>query len=41
MDESVWINAGKFTDFLNGKKQFIFYANTEDMVWYVGVIING
>ena len=37
----LWINVGKFADFVVGKREIIIYANTEDMVWHIGVIING
>ena len=33
-----WINIGQLSNFQSGKKQLIIYANTIDMVWYVGVI---
>ena len=40
MGEGVWINVGKLSDFLSGKRQFIYYANTHDMVWRIGMITN-
>ena len=40
MSEEEWINVGKFSDFVEGKRQVILYANTGDMVWHLGVIIN-
>jgi len=40
MTAGEWINAGKWADFVSGERQFIFYANTEDMVWHIGVIIH-
>ena len=38
---SEWINAGKLTDFLTGKRQLIIYANTDAPIWHVGVIVKG
>ncbi len=38
MSEGEWINVGIFTDFISGKLQLIFYTNTEEMVWHIGVI---
>ena len=38
---SEWINAGKLTDFLTGKRQLLIYANTNDLIWHIRVIIGG
>jgi hypothetical protein len=35
-----WINVGKFSDFVEGKRQIIIYINTSDLIWHIGVIIN-
>jgi len=40
MSEMEWITAGKFIDFIEGKRQLISYANTGDSIWHIGVIIN-
>jgi hypothetical protein len=37
---SEWINAGKLTDFDTGNRILIVYANTDNMTWHIGVIIN-
>ena len=43
MDEKKedWISVGKLIDFQAGKRRLIIYANTIDLVWHIGVIING
>ena len=41
MIEEKWINVGKLTDFQNGKRQLILYSNTCDMIWHIGIIVNG
>ncbi len=44
MNEKVkvdWINVGKLDDFLAGKKELILYINTVNLIWYIGVIVNG
>lgn len=44
MDEKTrgnWINVGKLDDFLAGKKELVLYINTVNLIWFVGVIVNG
>jgi len=38
-EEMNWINAGKWQDFLDGKRKIIIYANTIDMIWHIGIIV--
>ena len=35
-----WINVGKWQDFVNGKRSIFTYANTNDMILRIGIIIN-
>ena len=35
----IWIDIGKFDDYISGKKRLIIYANTIDCIWRIGVIV--
>ena len=35
-----WINVRKLVDFETGERILIAYANTDNMTWHIGVMIN-
>ena len=39
MSEQKWLNIGKLINFETGEHQLIFYINTNNMIWHVGIII--